>query len=99
MKGFICIEMLDTILISGKNIYEILKKFFIIIIIGIIFIVNCINVFAQQVSDNVVKVGFPIQRGLSYINEKGEYAGYLVDYLNYIKLYTNWDIEYVQVEI
>lgn len=81
-----------------KYIYEILKKFFIIIIISIIFIVNCITVFAQQVSDNVIKVGFPIQKGLSYINEKGEYAGYLVDYLNYIKLYTNWDIEYVQVE-
>lgn len=39
----------------------------------------------------VVRVGFPIQHGISYLDENGEYAGYMVDYLEYLSLYTNWD--------
>lgn len=46
----------------------------------------------------VVKIGFPIQYGMSYVDEKGNYKGYLVDYLNQLNLFTNWKIEYVQVD-
>ena len=46
----------------------------------------------------VVRVGFPIQNGISYLDENGEYAGYMVDYLEYLSLYTNWDYEFVTAE-
>ena len=46
----------------------------------------------------VVRVGFPIQHGISYLDENGEYAGYMIDYLEYLSLYTNWDYEFVTVE-
>ena len=51
----------------------------------------------EQTTD-VVRVGFPILAGTSYIDERGEYAGYLVDYMNQLTSFTNWDIEYVQVD-
>ena len=46
----------------------------------------------------IVKVGFPIQPGISYIDENGDHAGYLVDYLEQVSLYTGWEYEYVQVD-
>ncbi|MBM6829458.1 EAL domain-containing protein [Anaerotignum lactatifermentans] len=46
----------------------------------------------------VVKVGFPIQAGNSYIDENGNYCGYLVDYLNQLDMFTHWDIQFVQVD-
>lgn len=48
--------------------------------------------------NTVVRVGFPIQHGISYLDENGEYAGYMVDYLEYLSLYTNWDYEFVTAE-
>lgn len=46
----------------------------------------------------VVRVGVPIQHGISYLDENGEYAGYMIDYLEYLSLYTNWDYEFVTAE-
>lgn len=46
----------------------------------------------------IVRVGFPIQQGISFIDENGNYAGYLVDYLEQLSLYTGWDYQYVQVD-
>ncbi|WP_297200730.1 transporter substrate-binding domain-containing protein [uncultured Flavonifractor sp.] len=56
---------------------------------------------AAQAASNgntVVRVGFPIQHGISYLDENGDYSGYMVDYLEYLSLYTNWDYEFVTVE-
>ena len=53
---------------------------------------------AGESEKTVVRVGFPIQSGISYLDERGEYAGYLVDDLNQRALFTDWEIEYVQVE-
>lgn len=53
---------------------------------------------AGESDKTVVRVGFPIQSGMSYLNDRGEYAGYLVDYLHQLKLFTDWEIEFVQVE-
>lgn len=54
--------------------------------------------YAQATSDKVVRVAFPIQGEISYIDENGNYAGYLVDYLDQLTLFTDWEIEYVRAE-
>lgn len=48
-----------------------------------------VPVHANQQSQSVVKIGFPIQARISYVNEQGDYAGYLVDYLQQLNLFTN----------
>lgn len=53
---------------------------------------------AASTGSVVVRVGLPIQHGISYIDENGEYAGYMIDYLEYLSLYTNWDYEFVTAE-
>lgn len=58
----------------------------------------CQPAMAGEKEPEVVRIGFPIQDGISFIDEQGKYTGYMVDYLEYVQLYTNWDIEYVQVE-
>lgn len=54
--------------------------------------------YADSQPDVVVRVGFPIQAGTSYINESGHYAGYLVDYLDQLSLFTDWELEFIQVD-
>ena len=66
--------------------------------VGLTLLCGLAVVHAQAPSDTIVRVGFPIQDGISYIDEHGEYAGYLVDYLNQLTLFTDWKIKYVQVE-
>ena len=53
-------------------------------------------VYAEE--NKVVRVGFPIQTGLTEIDENGQPVGYTVAYLNQLSKYTNWEYEYVQVE-
>ena len=65
---------------------------------GILLLFNLLPVQAQAASNHVVRVAFPIQAGISYIDENGNYAGYLVDYLEQLTLFTDWKIEYVQAE-
>lgn len=54
--------------------------------------------YATSRNRKVVRVGFPIQQGISFIDENGNYAGYLVDYLEQLSLYTGWEYEYVQAD-
>lgn len=68
-------------------------------ILWMIMMLFCgIVVHAEGESSTVVRVGFPVQEGMSYIDENGNYAGYLVDYLEQLNLFTDWDIEYVRVD-
>ena len=67
-------------------------------IVSITLLLSLLPVPVHAASDNVVRVAFPIQDGISYIDENGDYAGYLVDYLDQLTLFTGWEIEYVQAE-
>ena len=73
-----------------------LKKQFIIAFIC--FVLFSSIGLAHASSERVVKVGFPIQYGISYIDDDGNYAGYMFDYLEQLSLYTNWEYEFVLVE-
>ena len=64
-------------------------------LIGILVLSHVVPVKA---SERTVRVGFPIQEGLTEKTEDGRYTGYTVDYLNEIAKYTGWNIEYVEVD-
>lgn len=65
---------------------------------GILLLLTALAAGAQAPSPTVVRVGFPIQAGISEVDENGEYTGYLVDYLEELSLFTGWKIEYVRAE-
>lgn len=48
-------------------------------------------------SFKVVRVGFPIQEGLTMKDENENYSGYTYDYLQEIAQYTGWEYEFVEV--
>lgn len=54
-------------------------------------------VHAQE-SETLVRVGFPIQQGLTELDENGNYSGYTCDYLKEIAQYTGWTYEFVEAE-
>lgn len=74
------------------------RKRILCFLLPVLLILLCQPVLAGEQKQEVVRVGFPIQKGISYIDEHGDYAGYMVDYLEYVQLYTNWEIRYVQAE-
>ena len=42
----------------------------------------------QNARTKIIKIGFPIQEGLSMKDEKGNYTGYMYDYLKELSQYT-----------
>ena len=74
------------------------KALSLVIILCLIFIssISTISVFAQN--KKVVRVGFPIQNGLTEKTANGEYTGYTVSYLKELAKYTNWTYEFVEVD-
>lgn len=51
-----------------------------------------------QEENRTVRVGYPIQRGLTQKDENGVRSGYSYDYLMEIAKYTNWQYEFVEVD-
>ena len=47
-------------------------------------------------AESVIRVGFPVQSGLTMKDENGNYAGYTYDYLKEIGQYTGWTYEFVE---
>ncbi len=52
---------------------------------------------ASQVSTRTLRIGFPIQSGLTEVDTNGNYTGYTYEYLEEIAQYTGWDYEFVQL--
>ncbi|MEG1624442.1 MAG: hypothetical protein RR300_06235, partial [Raoultibacter sp.] len=46
----------------------------------------------------VIRVGYPLQKGLTELSEDGEYSGYTYEYLEQIAQYTGWAYEFVPFE-
>lgn len=44
-----------------------------------------------------VRVAYPIQNGLTEVDEDGHYSGYTFEYLQEIAQYTGWNYEFVQI--
>lgn len=45
----------------------------------------------------VVRIAYPLQTGITDLDENGAYTGYTYEYLEEIAQYTGWDYEFVQV--
>ena len=52
-------------------------------------------VSAQEESQQVIRVAFPTQEGMSFFGHSGKVTGYNYDYLEKISEYTGWQMEYV----
>lgn len=53
---------------------------------------------AGALERRVVRVGYPIQQGLTEKDSRGNYTGYTCEYLDEIAQYTGWEYEFVEVE-
>lgn len=56
-----------------------------------------LTVYGQPLSTRTVRVGYPIQAGLTDKDADGNYYGYTYEYLEEIAQYTGWDYEFVEV--
>lgn len=72
-----------------------LKSAITLCLVAIIMISMCPFVHAQQ--QKVIRVGWPIQKGLTEKTEGG-YSGYTYDYLKELAQYTGWTYEFVTVD-
>ena len=45
-----------------------------------------------------IRVAYPIQEGLTYIDENGDYSGYTYEYLQEIAQYTGWNYDFITPE-
>lgn len=62
------------------------------------FVMLCCTPVRADSSNDVIKVGFPYQEGLTMKDEYGNYTGYTYDYLKEIAQYTGWEYEIVEAE-
>ncbi|QNM04625.1 transporter substrate-binding domain-containing diguanylate cyclase [Qiania dongpingensis] len=51
----------------------------------------------QNQGTRTVRVAYPIQAGLTDVDEQGNYTGYTYEYLQEVAQYTGWDYEFVEV--
>lgn len=57
-----------------------------------------LSVHADSEERRTIRVGYPIQTGLTEVDEKGNYFGYTYEYLMEISQYTGWNYEFVEIE-
>ncbi|MEG2421066.1 MAG: transporter substrate-binding domain-containing protein, partial [Oscillospiraceae bacterium] len=53
---------------------------------------------SAQAAGRVVRVGFPLQAGLTEVKENGDLSGYSYDYLQELAKYTGWTYEFVRLD-
>ncbi|MEG2959761.1 MAG: hypothetical protein RR828_08500, partial [Oscillospiraceae bacterium] len=51
---------------------------------------------AGAAEPTVLRVGYPIQAGLTEVDENGRYSGYTYEFLQELAQYTGWTYEFVQ---
>lgn len=59
-------------------------------------VVPAVTVFGQETEKKVIRVGYPIQAGLTEYDEANGYSGYTYDYLQEIAQYNGWEYEFVR---
>lgn len=64
---------------------------------GLLLCLSTGSAEAQTSKGTTLRVAFPEMEGISETNEFGVHTGLLVDYLNEIAKYTDWEYEYISV--
>ena len=72
------------------------KRLIIILMILCFFILPFPRAVASD--QKVIRVGYPIQEGLTMKDDEGNYYGYTYDYLMQVAQYTGWKYEFVEIE-
>lgn len=75
------------------------KLLLLIIVITSVFTsyIFSFNTSALSNDNRTIKVAYPIQKGMTEVDEQGNYSGYTYEYLLEIAQYTGWNYEFVQV--
>ena len=85
-----------------KRKMNIRKQLMLSVVAGIIWICSVAGIFGMPqvrgAQNRIVKVGFFPMDGFNEKKEDGTYAGMDVEYLDAIRDYLNWDIEYVECD-
>lgn len=69
----------------------------VILMAGLLLCWNMGTAVAQTSEGRTLKVAFPEMEGISETDEYGTHTGLMVDYLNEIAKYTDWEYEYISV--
>lgn len=80
-----------------KNYYIFLRSCFLFLIVCF----TCIGVQKVEGAEEkgkTIRVAYPIQEGLTMVDEDGSYSGYTYEYLMEIAQYTGWNYDFVQIE-
>ncbi len=69
-------------------------------ILGFFLLTTCLflgSIAPAFAADRTLRVGFPLQPGLTEVDANNHYNGYSYEYLQEIAQYTGWDYEFVQL--
>lgn len=76
---------------------QLFKKYMMVWAAIFCLMLPCSFVSYAAEAESVIRVGFPIQSGLTMKDDKGNYTGYTYDYLKEIAQYTGWTYEFVEI--
>lgn len=89
--------MIIEVITMKKRINKTITLFVIVIVFFMSFMSLPLNVNAED-EKKTIRIGYPIQEGLTEIDENGNYSGYTYEYLEEIAQYTNWEYEFVLID-
>ena len=75
---------------------QLIRKYIMVLAAIFCLILTCSSVSYAEEAESVIRVGFPMQPGLTMKDENGNYTGYTYDYLKEIGQYTGWTYEFVE---
>ena len=75
---------------------QLIRKYIMVLAAIFCLMLTCSSVSYAEEAESVIRVGFPMQPGLTMKDENGNYTGYTYDYLKEIGQYTGWTYEFVE---
>lgn len=73
------------------------RLFLLLLAVCMVFSACPAHAQALSTEERVVRVAYPLQPGVTDIDEHGNYTGYTYEYLEEIAQYTGWNYEFIQL--
>ncbi|MEG2138543.1 MAG: transporter substrate-binding domain-containing protein, partial [Oscillospiraceae bacterium] len=80
------------------RLYAFLRRFLSCLVALFLAVLPLLPAQALAAEPVVLRVGYPIQAGLTEVDESGRYSGYTYEFLQELAQYTGWSYEFVQLE-